>query len=126
MRIDFDATISIAHSEKQNAVATWKKSFGPFLAFLDWPQVAGGEALAGLLRAGNAGSKTGADHVKVLDMGLAAAPADARLRPGDPASPRVLGRSDSAGATPPTPRPAANVASSSPSGSPSMSATRLS
>jgi hypothetical protein len=28
LRIDFDATISIAHSEKQNAAATWKKTFG--------------------------------------------------------------------------------------------------
>jgi len=25
LRIDFDATITIAHSEKQNAAATWKK-----------------------------------------------------------------------------------------------------
>jgi Transposase DDE domain group 1 len=28
LRIDFDATITIAHSEKQNAAATWKKTFG--------------------------------------------------------------------------------------------------
>src|SRR5262249_5087762 len=58
LRMDFDATISIAHSEKENAAATWKKTFGfyPLLAFLDRPEVAGGEALAGLLRAGNAGS----------------------------------------------------------------------
>ena len=28
LRIDFDATISIAHSEKQGAAATWKKTFG--------------------------------------------------------------------------------------------------
>jgi hypothetical protein len=27
-RLDFDATITIAHSEKQNAAATWKKTFG--------------------------------------------------------------------------------------------------
>ena len=47
LRIDFDATISIAHSEKQNAAATWKKTFGfhPLLAFLDRPEVSGGEAL---------------------------------------------------------------------------------
>jgi len=101
LRIDFDATISIAHSEKQDAAATWKKTFGfhPLLAFLDRPEVAGGEALAGLLRPGNAGSNTATDHVKVLDMALAALPEDARPRPGDPASPRVLARSDSAGAT---------------------------
>ena len=101
LRIDFDATISIAFSEKQNAAATWKKTFGfhPLLAFLDRPEVAGGEALAGLLRPGNAGSNTAADHVKVLDMALEALPAQARPRPGDPDSPRVLARSDSAGAT---------------------------
>ena len=101
LRIDFDATISIAHSEKQNAAATWKKTYGfhPLLAFLDRPEVAGGEALAGLLRAGNAGSNTAADHVTVLTMALAQLPAHARPRPGDPGSPRVLARSDSAGAT---------------------------
>jgi hypothetical protein len=101
LRIDFDATISLAFSEKQNAAATWKKTFGfhPLLAFLDRPEVAGGEALAGLLRAGNAGSNTAADHVTVLTMALAQLPASARPRPGDPASPRVLARSDSAGAT---------------------------
>jgi hypothetical protein len=101
LRIDFDATISIAHSDKQNAAATWKKTYGfhPLLAFLDRPEVAGGEALAGLLRAGNAGSNTAADHVTVLTMALAQLPAEARPRPGDPDSPRVLARSDSAGAT---------------------------
>jgi hypothetical protein len=101
LRLDFDATITVAHSEKENAAATWKKTFGfhPLLCFLDRPDVAGGEALAGLLRAGNAGSKTAADHITVLDMALANLPADARPRPGDPDSPRVLARSDSAGAT---------------------------
>jgi hypothetical protein len=101
LRIDFDATISIAHSEKENAAATWKRTFGfhPLLAFLDRPEVAGGEALAGLLRPGNAGSNTAADHVTVLGMALAQLPAQARPRPGDPDSPRVLARSDSAGAT---------------------------
>ncbi len=101
LRIDFDATISIAHSEKQDAAATWKKTFGfhPLLAFLDRPEVAGGEGLAGLLRPGNAGSNTAADHVTVLDLALAALPPRARPRPGDPDSPRVLARSDSAGAT---------------------------
>ena len=54
LAIDFDATITIAHSEKENAAATWKRTFGfhPLLAFLDRPEIAGGEALAGLLRAG--------------------------------------------------------------------------
>jgi len=101
LRLDFDATITIAHSEKENAAATWKKTFGfhPLLCFLDRPDVSGGEALAGLLRRGNAGSNTAADHIAVLDMALAALPEQARPRPGDPSSPRVLARSDSAGAT---------------------------
>lgn len=99
--LDFDATITIAHSEKENAAATWKRTFGfhPLLCFLDRPDVAGGEALAGLLRPGNAGSNTAADHLTVLDMALASLPAHARPRPGDPSSPRLLARSDSAGAT---------------------------
>lgn len=101
LRLDFDATISIAHSEKENAAATWKKTFGfhPLLCFLDRPEVAGGEALAGLLRPGNAGSNTAADHIAVLDAALAALPPQARPRPGAPDSPRLLARSDSAGAT---------------------------
>lgn len=80
LRIDFDATISIAFSEKENAAATWKKTFGfhPLLAFLDRPEISGGEGLAGLLRAGNAGSNTAKDHVKVLDIALAAREAAAR------------------------------------------------
>lgn len=103
--LDFDATITIAHSEKANAAATWKKTFGfhPLLCFLDRPDVAGGEALAGLLRPGNAGSNTAVDHITVLDLALANLPEQARPRPGDqPGSwegPRLLARSDSAGAT---------------------------
>lgn len=101
LRIDFDATITIAHSEKENAAATWKHTFGfhPLLAFLDRPDISGGEALAGLLRAGNAGSNTAADHITVLDMALGSLPETARPRPGQEDSPRVLARSDSAGAT---------------------------
>jgi hypothetical protein len=101
LQLDFDATITIAHSEKENAAKTWKKTFGmhPLLVFLDRPEVSGGEGLAGLLRPGNAGSNTAADHVTVLDLALAGLPAQARPRPGDPDSPRVVARSDSAGAT---------------------------
>jgi len=101
VQIDFDATITIAHSEKENAAKTWKKTFGmhPLLAFLDRPEVSGGEGLAGLLRAGNAGSNTAADHITVLGLALASLPDHARPRPGDPDSVRVVARSDSAGAT---------------------------
>lgn len=100
--IDFDATVTISHSEdKENAAKTWKRTFGfhPLLAFLDRPEVSGGEALAGLLRPGNAGSNTAADHVTVLEQALEALPEHARPRPGDPDSVRVVARSDSAGAT---------------------------
>jgi hypothetical protein len=102
LRIDFDATVTISHSEtKENAAKTWKRTFGfhPLLAFLDRPEVSGGEALAGLLRAGNAGSNTAADHVTVLEQSLAALPEHARPRPGEADTVRVVARSDSAGAT---------------------------
>jgi hypothetical protein len=102
LQIDFDATVTISHSEdKENAAKTWKKTFGhhPLLAFLDRPEVSGGESLAGLLRAGNAGSNTAADHITVLEQALSALPEHARPRPGDPDSVRVVARSDSAGAT---------------------------
>jgi len=101
LMLDFDATITIAHSEKENAAATWKRTFGfhPLLCFLDRPDVSGGEALAGLLRTGNAGSNTAADHIAVLDMALASLPEQARPRPGDADGPRLVARSDSAGAT---------------------------
>lgn len=99
--IDIDATISIAHSEKQNAEVTWKRTFGfhPLLAFLDRPDIAGGEALAGILRRGDAGSNTTTDHIEILELALAALPAQARPRPGDPDGPRLLVRTDSAGAS---------------------------
>jgi hypothetical protein len=100
LHLDFDATITVAHSDKQNAAATWKHTYGfhPLLCFLDRPDIAGGEALAGLLRPGNAGSNT-ADHIAVLNMALAALPEQARPGPGDPARRRLVPRSDSVGAT---------------------------
>ncbi|WP_329062208.1 IS1380 family transposase [Amycolatopsis sp. NBC_01480] len=99
--IDIDAMITIAHSEKENAAKTWKKTFGfhPLLAYLDRPDVAGGEALAGILRPGRAGSNTAADHIEILTMALAALPAHARPIPDDPETPRVVVRTDAAGAT---------------------------
>ena len=67
--------------------------------FLDRPEIAGGEALSGLLRPGNAGSNTAADHVIVLEQALKQLPAAYRPNPADPAGQQVLVRSDSAGAT---------------------------
>jgi Transposase DDE domain group 1 len=61
LHLDVDATITIDHSDnKENAAATWKHTFGmhPLLVFLDRPEIASGEGLAGLLRPGNAGSNT--------------------------------------------------------------------
>ena len=100
--IDIDATLVIDHSDnKQDAAPTWKKSFGhhPLLAFLDRPGIAGGEALAGLLRKGNAGSNTAADHITVLDQALASLPARWRPDPHAEGGPAVVVRCDSAGAT---------------------------
>ena len=97
--LDIDATVLISHSEKQNAAPTWKKTFGfhPLLCFLDRPEISSGEALAGIVRPGNAGSNTAADHITVLDMAIENLPEHAR--PGGSCSPRVLIRADAAGAT---------------------------
>lgn len=86
--IDIDATLVNAHSDKEHAAPTWKRGFGfhPLLAYLD----ATGEALAGVLRPGNAGSGTAVDHVSVLADALAQLPID-------PASVEVTVRADSAG-----------------------------
>jgi hypothetical protein len=88
--IDLDGTLLDAHSEKQDAAATYKRGFGfyPIVSYLD----ASGEALAGLLRGGNAGSNNSADHLAVLDRSLAQLP----VRPADV---DMLIRTDSAGAT---------------------------
>ena len=97
LALDFDATVVIAHSEKPDAAPTWKHTFGshPLYCFLDRPEVSSGEALAGLLRPGNAGSNTAADHIAVLEMALESLPAGARGEDG----PALLARADSAGAT---------------------------
>lgn len=100
LHLDVDATLTVDHSDrKENAAATWKKTFGhhPLLVFLDRPDIAGGEALAGLLRPGNAGSNTAADHIIVLGHALASVPRT--HRPGAAGAPEILVRSDSAGAT---------------------------
>jgi hypothetical protein len=102
LHIDVDATITVDHSDnKENAAATWKHTFGfhPLLMFLDRPDIAAGEALAGLLRAGNAGSNTTADHITVLGYALESLPPRYRPCPDNPHAPHILIRSDSAGAT---------------------------
>ena len=88
--IDLDGTLLDAYSEKQDAAATYKRGFGfyPIVAYLD----ESGEALAGLLRPGNAGSNNSADHLTTLDRSLAQLP----VTPDEVA---MLVRTDSAGAT---------------------------
>lgn len=67
--IRLDASIVIAHSDKE-AATTFKKTFGhhPLTAWCDNT----GELLAVLLRPGNAGSNTAADHLTVLKAATAA------------------------------------------------------
>ena len=56
--VDIDGVLVLAHSEKQDATATWKKTFGhhPLVAFVDHGPAGSGEPVAALLRPGNAGS----------------------------------------------------------------------
>jgi hypothetical protein len=91
--VDLDATIVIAHSEKEQAAATWKKTFGhhPMTAWADHGQAGNGEPLALVLRPGNAGSNTAADHIAAARLAIAQLPE--RLRR------TVLVRADSGGGT---------------------------
>jgi len=100
--LDIDATIVTAHSEKENAAPTWKHTFGhhPLVCYLDRPEIiSSGEALAGMVRPGNAGSNTAVDHIELLDMALDSLPEVARPRPGDPEGPTLVVRADAAGGT---------------------------
>lgn len=101
LHLDIDASIVIAHSEKEDAAPTWKHTFGfhPLVCFLDRPEISSGEALAGMVRPGNAGSNTAADHICVLDQALASLPEAARPRPGDRSGPTLVVRADAAGGT---------------------------
>jgi len=88
--LDIDATLLTAHSEKEGAAGNYKGGFGfhPLLCF----EAGTGEALAGVLRPGNAGANTAADHIAVLEAALAQLPEQALNR-------GTLVRCDSAGAT---------------------------
>lgn len=74
--VDLDATLVTAHSDKQGAAPTFKYGYGfhPMLAFVDHGTLGSGEALAGLLRPGSAGSNSAADHISVLDAAMAQLP----------------------------------------------------
>jgi hypothetical protein len=91
--VDVDGTLLDAHSDKQGAAGTYKHGYGfyPLVAFLDRGDGTG-EALSGILRPGNAGSNTAADHIELVDLALAQLPATARDQP-------IVVRADTGGAT---------------------------
>ena len=91
LTIDVDATLITAHSEKEHAAGNYKGGYGfhPLAAYADQTR----EALGGLLRPGNAGANTAADHQTVLDRALEQIPAQYIE------SLQILVRADSAGAT---------------------------
>ena len=87
--LDVDATLVTAHSEKEQASPTFKKTFGfhPLAVWCDNTQ----EMLAGMLRTGRAGSNTAVDHITVLGDAIAQVPAAHRRK--------LLVRCDGAGAS---------------------------
>lgn len=91
LTIDVDATLITAHSEKEQAAGNYKHGYGfhPLGAYADETR----EALAMMLRPGNAGSNTAADHQTVIDLALAQIPAE------HVQSIEILIRADTAGAT---------------------------
>jgi Transposase DDE domain group 1 len=91
LRIDVDATLITAHSEKEKAAGNYKGGYGfhPLQCYLDETR----EALGGVLRPGNAGSNTAEDHKAVVDRALAQIPTEYIE------TLEILVRADSAGAT---------------------------
>ena len=94
--IDIDATLVTAHSDKQDAAGNYKCGYGfhPMTAFIDHGPGGTGEAGTILLRPGNAGSNTAADHITATRAALTQIP-NLPARPGC----TILIRTDSAGAT---------------------------
>jgi hypothetical protein len=70
--LDVDATIVVAHSEKDCAAPTFKGTFGfhPLGVWCDNTT----ELLAARLRPGNAGANTAADHIEVVAAAIAQLP----------------------------------------------------
>jgi Transposase DDE domain group 1 len=96
--VDLDATLLSAHSDKEQAAPTFKRGFGfhPLLSFVDHGAEGTGEPLSFLLRKGNAGSNTAADHITVARAAFAQLPGHRTgRRPGK----SVLVRTDGAGCT---------------------------
>jgi hypothetical protein len=88
--LNIDATLLTAHSDKEHAAGTYKHGYGfhPLGCWLDET----GEALAAILRPGNAGSNTAEDHFAVLCLALAQLPAEDLER-------EILARADIGGCT---------------------------
>lgn len=95
--VDLDATLVTAHSEKENTAPNFKRGFGfhPLLAFVDHGPDGTGEPLSFLLRPGNAGSNTAADHIHVTRQALAQLP----FRTSGAVGKKILIRTDGAGGT---------------------------
>ncbi|WP_185014533.1 IS1380 family transposase [Streptomyces sp. AK010] len=93
--VDLDGVLVVAHSDKQDAAPTWKKTYGhhPLMGFVDHGPGGTGEPVAARLRPGNAGSNTAADHITVARLALAQLPK--KYQRGR----RTLIRCDSAGGT---------------------------
>jgi hypothetical protein len=93
--VDIDGVLVLAHSGKQDATATWKRTFGhhPLMGFVDHGRGGSGEPVAALLRPGNAGSNTAADHIEAARLALAQLPK--KYRRGR----QTLIRTDSGGGT---------------------------
>ncbi|WP_416975936.1 IS1380 family transposase [Streptomyces sp. 4F14] len=93
--VDLDGVLVVAHSDKQDAAPTWKKTYGhhPLMGFVDHGPAGTGEPVAAHLRPGNAGSNTAADHITVARLALAQLPKKYRC------GRRTLIRCDSAGGT---------------------------
>jgi hypothetical protein len=88
--LNIDATLLTAHSEKELAAGNYKHGYGfhPLSCYLDET----GEALAAILRSGNAGSNTAEDHFTVLGLALEQLPPEDLHR-------EILVRTDIGGAT---------------------------
>ena len=76
--VRLDATIQIAHSDKQGAAGTFKGTWGhhPLTSWCDNTD----ESLVVKLRPGNAGSNTAADHIEVVNASIAQIPSAHRRR----------------------------------------------
>jgi hypothetical protein len=88
--LHIDATLLTSYSGKEQAAGNYKHGHGfhPLLCYLDETE----EALAGVLRPGNAGSNTAEDHFKVLCLALEQLPAQDLDR-------EILACTDTGGAT---------------------------